>query len=340
MSKFRFSLMCKACGLLLSFMACAVVLVSFRSDHTKTIFMIGDSTMANKDISGDKQERGWGMMLMNYFDDEILVDNHAVNGRSSKSFIDEGRWDAVLKKIQPGDYVVIQFGHNDEKTDSLRHTVPGGSFDDNLRRFVRETREKGGIPILMNSVVRRNFSGSKTSVADDDLRDNSSKSLSEGDTLIDTHGEYRLVPARVAKEMDVVYIDANKITHDLEQKLGKEGSMKLHMIFKPGETPSLPNGRQDNTHYNIYGANTVAKLMADAICAKVPYLSKHHVAYDVYVSLTGNGLYMDLQKAVDALPVGKKTTVAITGGEWKRPNVKNGKKVKFVMLRGAKWADK
>ena len=70
---------------------------SFKADKTKTIFMVGDSTMANKDVSGDKQERGWGMMLMDYFDDDIVVDNHAVNGRSSKSFIDEGRWDEVVK---------------------------------------------------------------------------------------------------------------------------------------------------------------------------------------------------------------------------------------------------
>lgn len=339
-SKLRLLLFCKAFGGFLSFLVCVVVFASFRSDSVKTIFMIGDSTMANKDISGDKQERGWGMMLMNYFDDDIVVDNHAVNGRSSKSFIDEGRWDDVLKKIKPGDYVVIQFGHNDEKTDSLRHTVAGGSFDDNLRRFVRETREKGGIPILMNSVVRRNFSGSKTAVADDDLRDNSSKALSEGDTLIDTHGEYRLSPARVAKEMDVIYIDANKITHDLEQGLGKEGSVKLHMIFKPGQTPSLPNGRQDNTHYNIYGANIVARLLSKAMCEKIPYLARHHIEYDIYVSKTGNGQFMDLQKTVDEVPEGKKNTVAVTGGEWNRPNVGKGKKIKFVMLRGAKWTDK
>ena len=238
---------------------------SFRADKTKTIFMIGDSTMANKDISGDKQEREWGMMLQNYFDDGIIVDNHAMNGRSSKSFINEGRWKAVLDRIMPGDYLIIQFGHNDEKTDSARHTTPGTTFDANLRRFVREAREKGATPILMNSVVRRNFSDSKTAVADDDLRDNSSKQLAEGDTLIDTHGEYLVSPRRVAKEMGVVFVDANKITHDLEQSMGKEGSKKLHMIFKPGETPSLPDGRQDNTHYNIFGANKVAGLLADAL---------------------------------------------------------------------------
>lgn len=335
--KFKDMSSMKSSMLLLSSLALFLVLSSFRSDNIRTIFLIGDSTMANKDITGDKQERGWGMMLMNYFDDSIIVDNHAVNGRSSKSFIDEGRWDKVLSLIKPGDYVVIQFGHNDEKQDSLRHTVPGGSFDDNLRRFVRETKESGGIPILMNSVVRRNFSGSTTAVADDDLRDNSSKSLSEGDTLIDTHGAYLLSPKRVAKETGVVFIDANRITHDLEQGMGKEGSKKLHMIFAPGETSSLPNGRQDNTHYCIYGANTVARLLAEAICSQVPALAAHHVAYDIYVSKSGNGQFDDLQRAVESAPLKKKTTIAVTGGVWKRPDVPKGKKIKFVLLRGAKF---
>lgn len=313
------------------------MLSSFKSDRTITIFMIGDSTMANKDISGDKQERGWGMMLCNYFDDGVIVDNHAVNGRSSKSFIDEGRWKAVLEKITPGDYVIIQFGHNDEKKDEKRHTDPGSTFDANLRKFVLEAREKGATPILMNSVVRRNFSGSKTAVADDDLRDNSSKNLSEGDTLIDTHGEYLVSPRNVAKELNVIFVDANKITHDLEQGLGSEGSKKLHMIFAPGEQPSLPEGRQDNTHYSIYGGNLVASLLANAICEKVPELKKHHIAYDIYVSKTGCGQFMDMQKAINSVPANKKLTVAISGGTWQKPKLPKGKKVKFVLLRGAKF---
>lgn len=313
------------------------IFCSFKVKDTITIFMIGDSTMANKDISGDKQERGWGMMLANYFDDAVTVDNHAVNGRSSKSFIDEGRWDTVLGKIQPGDYVIIQFGHNDEKKDEKRHTDPGTTFDENLKRFVRETRQKGGIPVLMNSVVRRNFSGSSTAVADDDLRDNSSKNLKEGDLLLDTHGEYLISPYRVAKQLDVPFVDANKITHDLEQGLGGEGSKKLHMIFNPGETPSLPDGRQDNTHYNISGANTVARLLSEALCREVPALEGHHQEYDVYVSKNGCGQYSDLQKAVDDVQPGKKTTVAVVGGEWSKPKVRGGRKVQFIMLRGAEF---
>lgn len=320
-----------------SFLLMLALFCSFKAKDTVTIFMIGDSTMANKDISGDKQERGWGMMLANYFDDAVVVDNHAVNGKSSKSFIDEGRWDKVLEKIQPGDYVIIQFGHNDEKKDEKRHTDPGTTFDENLKRFVNEARSKGGIPVLMNSVVRRNFSGSSTAVADDDLRDNSSKNLKEGDLLVDTHGEYLISPYRVSKQLNVPFVDANKITHDLEQGLGPEGSKKLHMIFGPGETPSLPEGRQDNTHYNISGANEVARLLGKALCQEIPALAAHWQEYDVYVSKNGCGEYTDLQKAVDAVKPGKKVTVAVVGGSWKKPKVKGGRKVKFVMLRGAEF---
>ena len=92
-----------------------LLFVSATPDKTTTIFIIGDSTAANKDISGGKQERGWGMVLQCYFDDNIIVDNRALNGRSSLSFINEGHWDKVLQSMKPGDYVIIQFGHNDEK---------------------------------------------------------------------------------------------------------------------------------------------------------------------------------------------------------------------------------
>ena len=91
-----------------------LVLTSFTQDKVTTIFIIGDSTAAQKDLSKGSPERGWGMALQQYFDEAyIKVDNHAVNGRSSKSFLDEGRWDKVLALIKPGDYVIIQFGHND-----------------------------------------------------------------------------------------------------------------------------------------------------------------------------------------------------------------------------------
>lgn len=272
--------------IVLSVIAALVLVFSAAvEDKTTTIFIIGDSTAAKKDLSTGSPERGWGMALQCYFDSAyIRVDNHAVNGRSSKSFIDEGRWDKVLSAMKPGDYVIIQFGHNDEKPAVERHTDPGSTFDYNLAKFVRETRERGGIPILMNPVVRRNFAQKPLKNDDDEKLRNTTfadgSKLVEGDSLIDTHGLYKVAPRDVARRMNCHFIDANQITHDLEQSLGVEGSKKLHMWYKPGEEPSLPEGRQDNTHYNIYGARVVAKLLAGALIEEIPVLSKYYVDGD------------------------------------------------------------
>jgi pectinesterase len=259
-----------------------LVFTAATKDKTTTIFVIGDSTAANKDTTGGKLERGWAMMLQDCFNpDFIVIDNHAVNGRSSKSFIDEGRWDKVLKKIKPGDYVIIQFGHNDEKPQPARHTEPGSTFDNNLAKFVRETREYGGIPVLMNAVARRDFFiHTPTNDDDEKLRNSTFKdggNLKEGTTLNDTHGLYRVVPMDVAQYMNCHFVDANKITSDLEQGLGAEGSKKLHMWFLPGQEPSEPQGKQDNTHYNKYGAQVVANLLADALCEEIPILKAYRI---------------------------------------------------------------
>ena len=288
-----------------------LLLSAFTNERKVKIFMIGDSTMANKDIDGGNLERGWGMMLNNFFDGNVVVDNHAKNGRSSKSFISEGLWKTVRDQIKPGDYVFIQFGHNDEKQDTVRHTEPGTTFDANLRMFVNETKARGGIPVLFNSVVRRTFAVSN----------------------------YLVSPRKVAEETGTVFIDANKITHRLEQDLGPVGSRKLHMCYEPGEVPSLPEGRQDNTHYNVYGAYTVAGLLADAVADKVPELRRLIRHCDVSVAKDGRGLYFDVQEAVDSLPDGCKATVLVGEGEWRKPSIPARKDVKFVMRDGAKWID-
>jgi len=256
------------------------VLTASAPRKVTTIFIIGDSTAAKKDLSTGSPERGWGMALQCFFDESFIrVDNHAVNGRSSKSFIDEGRWQKVVDLIEPGDYVIIQFGHNDEKPKPDRHTDPGSTFDYNLARFVRETRERGGVPVLMNPVARRNFAKVIAKNDDDEaLRNTTFKDapqLVEGDSLVDTHKLYAVAPRDVARRMNCLFVDANKITHDLEQSLGVEGSKKLHMWYKPGEHPALPDGRQDNTHYNIYGAHQVARLLAEALCQQIPLLTKY-----------------------------------------------------------------
>ena len=333
----------KQIKLLLSMVAVCLILMAATTDKTTTIFVIGDSTAANKDISGGKQERGWAMVLQAYFDDHIIVDNHAVNGRSSKSFIDEGRWDKVLQKMKPGDYVIIQFGHNDEKPKADRHTDPGSTFDYNLAKFVRETREHGGIPVLMNCVVRRNFFVNAPENDDDEkLRTQTFKDgvkMVEGDSLIDTHGLYRQAPRDVARRMNCHFVDANQITHDLEQGLGTEASKRLHMWYLPGTEPSEPKGKQDNTHYNIYGAHQVARLLADALCQEIPVLKAYRTDADYTVDALGRGQYLNLFDAIAAAQASSKaeTTIQILGGEWERPQLPKKSRIRFILRQGASW---
>lgn len=320
------------------FFCLVMALLMTSSSKTTTIFVIGDSTAAEKSHPERQPERGWGMVLQGCFDDKIIVDNHAVNGRSSKSFIDEGRWQKVLDKMKPGDYVFIQFGHNDEKPKPDRHTDPGSTFDANLAKFVNETRAKGGIPVLFNSVVRRCYYSAELKNDDDEkLRDKvyDGEEQINSDTLIDTHGAYVVAPRLVAKRMNVPFVDATKITHDIETSMGIVGSRKLHMWFLPGENPQVPKGKQDNTHYNVYGARIVANALADAVAEQVPALKKHVRHFDYVVSKRGRGNYMDLQAAVDAVPEGKKATILVLGDTWKKPVIAKDKKIKFVKYFGA-----
>ena len=276
LNKINFIIMKFLSSLLVALSLPAMAVAQVPSD-TITVFMIGDSTMANKPLDKENQERGWGQMLPIYLEGAIKVDNHAVNGRSSKSFIDEGRWDKVRDQIRPGDYVIIQFGHNDEKPKPDRHTDPGSTFDANLKKFVNETREKGGNPILMNSIVRRNFPANGIAAAETDDRQKTwKKGLEgypmEGDSLADTHGDYRIAPRNVAEELNVPFVDMNALTHELVQDLGPESSKALFMWMPVGKYEFAPNGRIDNTHLNVYGGIVVSRLAINGIAEKVPAL--------------------------------------------------------------------
>jgi lysophospholipase L1-like esterase len=211
-----------------------------------TIYTIGDSTMANKTKPDENPERGWGQMLPLFFNDNITIDNRAVNGRSTRSFIDEKRWDAIYKVLKPGDYVFIQFGHNDQKEkDSTRFTNPHTAYRHNLIRFVNETRAKGAIPVLFSSIVRRNFN--------------------EQGVLISTHGDYPLETRLVAQEYKVPFIDMEYYSELLEQSYGPEKSKQLHLHYKAGEIPYYKEDKADNTHLCVKGATEIAKIAIEEL---------------------------------------------------------------------------
>ena len=262
------------------FMLLALGVTAQEQCDTITVFMIGDSTMANKPLKEENQERGWGQMLPMMLQGKIRVDNHAVNGRSSRSFINEGRWDKVIEKMGKGDYLIIEFGHNDEKPGEKRHTDPGSTFDDNLRMFAQKALEKGATPILMNSIVRRNFPASVTEKAED--RDDNpptavgpTKNKEEGDILVDTHGAYLISPRTVAAELGTPFVDLNALTHSLVQSLGREKSKELFMWIPANTYKFCPDGKIDNTHLNIYGGKVVAAIAAKAIAETVPEFKQY-----------------------------------------------------------------
>lgn len=221
--------------------------------QTITIYTIGDSTMANKPNPEENPERGWVQMLPQFLNEKATVKNHAVNGRSTRSFINEKRWDSVQNKLKKGDYVFIQFGHNDQKENSPeRYTNPHTAYRNNLIKFVEETQEKGAYPVLFTSIVRRNFN--------------------DNGTLVDTHGAYPIEVRLIAKEFKIPLIDLQYLTEQLEESYGVENSKKLHLHYDPNEIPYYPNGKIDDTHLSVLGATEVAKLAAAALKRKVESL--------------------------------------------------------------------
>ncbi|MBQ0057354.1 MAG: glycoside hydrolase family 88 protein [Bacteroidales bacterium] len=262
-----------------------------------TVHTIGDSTMANKPLKDDNQERGWCQVLSSFFSDDVTIRNYAINGRSSKSFYDEGVWKTVYDQIQPGDYVFIQFGHNDEKIkDAKRGTRPGTpaparcseqqsevtySYDDMLRLYVRQTLEKGGIPVLFNAIARRSFFQNANAAEEDDLFGKGTTRQKEGTQLVETHiitrsdgtvDDYVNAPRRIANELGIAFVDMNAISKEVIQGYGAEGSKRLFCWIPAGTNKAAPKGREDDTHLCIYGANQMCLATLPAICEAAPAL--------------------------------------------------------------------
>jgi len=269
-------------------------------DVVFTVYTIGDSTMADKNLEGGNPERGWGQMLPGFLTEAVHVENHAVNGRSTKSFIDEGRWDAVIQKVKPGDNVFIQFGHNDQKEDAERHTDPGGTFDANLKRFITETKAKGGHPVLFTSIVRRHFD--------------------DNEKLIDTHGGYLKATREVAASQNVPLVDLNAMTHEWIESLGDIPTREYFMWVAPKTVPIMPEGKEDNTHLNVAGARKVAGMVARALNEQFPAFQPYVRFYDFVVAKDGSGDFFTVQEAIAAVPDYRKegrTRILIRKGIYK-----------------------
>lgn len=217
------------------------------------VFLAGDSTIA---IKAQKAwpETGWGMPFAQFWDSSVEVRNKAMNGRSTKTFILEGRWQNILDEMRAGDYVFIQFGHNDESVEKKeRYTTPD-SFRLNLQGFVKEVRAREGFPVLLTPVSRRRF---KNGVAQP------------------THEVYSALVKDVAMAQQVPLFDLDSESRALYQQAGDTASKWLFLQLKPGEHPNYPDGKTDNTHFNELGARLIAQLVLADIRKQLPALAAH-----------------------------------------------------------------
>lgn len=237
----------------LTFIPVFLLLLGFNIKNDKiTLFIIGDSTAANK-AEKAFPETGWGMEIGNFFNDKLTVDNRAANGRSTKSFINEKRWEGVLKELKAGDFVFIQFGHNDEKIDKPGVGTSLEEYKANLVFYVNQTRDKKAHPVLLTPIMRRSFTNG---------------------VFADTHKGYPDVVRKLADSMKVPLIDIHQKTEKLLVGLGEQGSIKLFNHLDSGHV-NYPKGVKDNTHLNVEGAKEVAALVAQGIKEQKLSLAKY-----------------------------------------------------------------
>ncbi|MEU9448518.1 rhamnogalacturonan acetylesterase [Streptomyces sp. NPDC048277] len=215
--------------------------------NRRTLYIAGDSTAAQK-YADEAPETGWGMALPFFLRKDVSVSNQAVNGRSSKSFVDEGRLDAILATVRPHDLLLVQFAHNDEKSaDPTRYTEPWTTYQQYLRMYVDGARARGARPVLATPVERRRFDADGNAVP--------------------THGDYPAAMRALAAQEGVALLDIEALSLALWQSLGVEAT-KTYFNWTATE--------QDNTHFNPPGAIAVARLVAQELL-RTRVLSRHDV---------------------------------------------------------------
>lgn len=204
------------------------------------IFYIGDSTVQRNKIDTYPQT-GMSQVLELFTAEGVRVMHHGKNGRSTKSFLEEGLFEPVRREMGPEDYLFIQFGHNDEKQDPARHTNPYGSFQDNLRYFIREARRCEALPVLITPIARRRFS-------------------ENGVFLPGSHGDYPEAIRQVGQQERVPVADLTRITEGFLAALGDEASKPLYVW------------PVDNTHLKYPGAVRMASFLCRELASfGMPY---------------------------------------------------------------------
>ncbi|MGI5846689.1 MAG: rhamnogalacturonan acetylesterase [Candidatus Cryptobacteroides sp.] len=222
-----------------------------------TIFLCGNSTVVDQD---NEPWASWGQMFPWFFDTQVAVANYAESGERADTFIGAGRLRKILSLLNPGDYVFVEFGHNDQKIADR----PGGGayyfFATQLKIFIDQIRAKGGIPVFLTPTHRRNFDA-------------------QGH-VVESHGDFPAAMAWVASREQVPLIDLHAMSARLYEALGVENSKIAFVHYKAGDFPGMPRDVADNTHFNPYGAFQLAKCVVGQLCASGLPISKHTIHFD------------------------------------------------------------
>lgn len=208
-----------------------------------TIWIIGDSTVEDN----KPPFRGWGWAIPQFAAEGIAVRNHGLSGRSTRSFRDEGLFGPVQEGMQAGDLLLIQFGHNDEKDASELHTDPDSTYPEFLSWYCDEAISRGAQPVLITPVSRRWWI--------------------PGGEMLYTHGEYPAAMRKLAKERNIPLVDLKAASRELYLSLGEEKTAELFVRIPKGENPDFPDGHDDKTHFNAYGAQIIAGLVVNGLRA-------------------------------------------------------------------------
>lgn len=250
------------------------------------IYVVGDSTSCVY-ASNLAPRTGWGQVLQALFvADSVEVVDKALSGRSSKSFYDEKNWDPIKSALRQGDYVIIAFGHNDEKTDdAARGTLPGSTFERYLSIYIDDAKAKGAIPLLVTPIERNGWSSATTVKA--------------------SHGLYPQAIRDLAKSKGIGLVDLTTLTTALYQKLGKAATTStIFLNLSAGAYANYPDGVADNTHLQLRGATEIAKLLAsDIVRQKLPTISSWVVGSAVGVDrgMGAGGIASRTRRTVDVL---------------------------------------
>lgn len=235
-----------------------------------TIYIAGDSTAQTYDYKKAYPQTGWGQVLADYFTDGVIVENRAMGGRSSKSFDNDGRLDAILTQLKPGDYVFIQFGINDGAQDKPERYISVPDYKELITdKYIAEVEKRGGVPVLLTATPASWWD-------------------EENSCFMESRQDYAEPTREVAQETGAELIDVNERMTEEWKGLSKEAVLNGYFICEPLESKAYPEGTDDHTHLKETGARNVASVIVNAVKEEIPELAQYVKEYTEFTDMEGH----------------------------------------------------